>query len=58
MRRLLYSYYVVSRRQVYADAKVNWFFLDGAFVLQSVHKRDHAQLEKGEDKSQQKALIY
>ena len=44
-------------RQVYSDAKVNWFFLDGAFVLQSVHKRDHAQLEKGEDKSLQKALL-
>lgn len=33
--------------QVYADTKVRWFFVQGAFTLQSIHRRDHAQLEKG-----------
>lgn len=33
--------------QVYADAKVRVFFAQGAFILRSIHNRDHAQLEKG-----------
>lgn len=40
------AYYFVF--QVYADAKVNWFFFEGAFILQSIHKRDHVQLERGD----------